>query len=233
MARGALELATERCWTVCHGCCMLTPLGKTCRIDTFTGHLPPSFRKWRKDSVRENILKSRARHLRSVATWDLPECFIDRLFEVAKKAPGGGKDQARQRYDGHGSSRPFCLPIAIHMEPAGPQEVTLVEATLAPWFALEAPRPLIGDWASDSDPSDEKPRIKGIELFAPHRTNRVKSVTQDGRKPRRYRRRWKTERLNAWLQNSRRVLVHHEHIAEKKTLVCFTLLASSFCQVCF
>jgi transposase len=106
------------------------------------------------------------------------------------------------------------LPIAIHIAPAAPHEVTLVEATLASRFVVEVPQRLIGDRAYDSDPLDEQLRAQGIELIAPHRSNRVKPATQDGRKLRRYRRRWKIERLNAWLQNYRRVLVRYDRIAE-------------------
>jgi transposase len=73
---------------------------------------------------------------------------------------------------------------------------------------------------------------KGIELIAPHKSNRVKPATQDGRKLRRYRRRWKIERLNAWLQNYRRVLVRQERIAENYLgilhLACIILLLNVF-----
>lgn len=51
-------------------------------------------------------------------------------------------------------------------------------------------------------------------MIAPHRQNRKKRATQDGRSLRRYRRRWKVERLMAWLQNFRRVLVCYECYAE-------------------
>jgi transposase len=54
----------------------------------------------------------------------------------------------------------------------------------------------------------------GIEMIAPHRTNRKAPATQDGRPLRRYRRRWKMERLFAWLQNFRRLVVRHEYHAE-------------------
>ena len=40
-------------------------------------------------------------------------------------------------------------------------------------------------------------------MIAPHRRNRRKPKTQDGRKLRRYKRRWKIERLFAWLGNFR------------------------------
>lgn len=88
------------------------------------------------------------------------------------------------------------LPIAIHIESASPNEVTLVETTLASRFVMARPQHLIGDGAYDSDPFDAQLRAKGIELIAPHRINRVKPATQDGHKLRRYKRRWKIERLN-------------------------------------
>ena len=130
------------------------------------------------------------------------------------------------------------LPIAIHIAPAAPQnaskgyEITLVEATLASRFVLEAPQRLIGDKAYDSDPLDEQLQAEGIELIAPHKANRVKPATKDGRKLRRYQRRWKIERLNAWLQNYRRVLVRYDRIAENYLgwlhLACIILLINVY-----
>jgi len=106
------------------------------------------------------------------------------------------------------------LPIAIHLATASAHEVTLVEETLETCFVSDRPRCLIGDRAYDSDPLDEKLRTLGIDLIAPHKSNRVKTATQDGRKLRRYSRRWKVERFFAWLQNYRRVLVRQDYLAE-------------------
>jgi len=44
----------------------------------------------------------------------------------------------------------------------------------------------------------------GIETIAPHRPDRKRARTQDGRALRRYMRRWKIERLFGWLLNDRR-----------------------------
>ncbi|MGZ3716209.1 MAG: transposase, partial [Ktedonobacterales bacterium] len=52
-----------------------------------------------------------------------------------------------------------------------------------------------------------------IELIAPHRRNRKRPKTQDGRPLRRYKRRWKFERLFAWLGNFRRLVVRYERHA--------------------
>jgi len=77
---------------------------------------------------------------------------------------------------------------------------------------LEPIEKLIGDRAYDSDPLDEDLLYNyDLELIAPHRSNRSKQPTQDGRKLRRYQKRWKVERLFAWIQNFRRCLVRHEY----------------------
>jgi transposase len=72
---------------------------------------------------------------------------------------------------------------------------------------------LIGDKAYDSDPLDAKLAERGIDMIAPHRRNRRKLRTQDGRKLRRYKRRWKIERLFAWLGNFRRLVTRYERYA--------------------
>ena len=98
------------------------------------------------------------------------------------------------------------LPIAVGIASASPHEVTLVEETIDACFLEHAPDRLIGDRAYDSDPLDDRLREeRGIELIAPHRSNRKRSRTQDGRALRRYVRRWKIERLFAWLLGYRRL----------------------------
>ena len=106
------------------------------------------------------------------------------------------------------------VPLALHTESASPHEVTLVGPTLERRFLKEKPERLIGDKAYDSDPLDEALLDEGIEMIAPHRANRKKRKTQDGRKLRRYKRRWKVERLFAWLQSFRRLVVRYEYKEE-------------------
>lgn len=106
------------------------------------------------------------------------------------------------------------LPIAVHVASASPHEITLAERTVDERFTRRLPRLLIGDRAYDSDPHDARFRRRHIALVAPHRGNRVRQRTQDGRSLRRYRRRWKVERLNAWLQNNRRLVTRYERNAD-------------------
>jgi transposase len=107
------------------------------------------------------------------------------------------------------------FPVSAHIESASPHEVKLVEATIDNGFTQYAPDRIIGNKANDSDKLDERLLDeRGIEVIAPHRKNRHKQSTQDGRKLRRNRRRWKVERLFAWLQNFRRLVVRYEYHAE-------------------
>ena len=77
------------------------------------------------------------------------------------------------------------LPLAVHTTSASPHEVSLVTDTLLESFVDEFPERLIGDKAYDSDPLDEELATAGIEMIAPHRGNRKKPATQDGRPLRR------------------------------------------------
>ena len=101
----------------------------------------------------------------------------------------------------------------------------------------QKPERLIGDKAYDSDPLDAQLGLQGIEMIAPHRRGRKKPKTQDGRRLRRYRRRWKIERLFAWLQNFRRILTRHERKAQNYLgfvqLGCIKILLRQYLLDCF
>ena len=106
------------------------------------------------------------------------------------------------------------LPYALHVASASPHEVKLVRETLNRRFLSQLPERIIGDKAYDSDPLDRELAALGVEMIAPHKRNRVKLKTQDGRPLRRYRKRWKVERLFAWLQNYRRISTRWEYHLE-------------------
>jgi transposase len=77
-----------------------------------------------------------------------------------------------------------------------------MEEVLAGSFLDELPARLIGDKASARTRSTRSLPKDRIELIAPNRR---------GRKLRRYRRRWKVERLFAWMHNFRRLIPQGEH----------------------
>jgi transposase len=100
------------------------------------------------------------------------------------------------------------LPLAVHTCSASPAEVTLVHDTLDTCFGMDFPKRLIGDKAYNSDALDAELSLLGIDMIAPNRRNCKQ--TQDRRKLRRYKRRWKVERTIAWLQSFRRVRVRDD-----------------------
>ena len=106
------------------------------------------------------------------------------------------------------------LPIAVWAGAANTHEVKLVETTIDSKHVKGRPKILVGDMAYDSDPLDKRLKKKRIRLVAPHKRNRVRKKTQDGRELRRYKRRWKVERLFAWLQNQRRCQTRYEYYIE-------------------
>lgn len=110
--------------------------------------------------------------------------------------------------DGHG------LPLGAIISSASPAEVTLIEPLLDARQLRRRPRRLIYDRAADSDPLRERLAYRGTELISPHRRKRVKPATQDGRKLRRYRRRWIVERSISWIQNFRRLVTRYEYHAQ-------------------
>jgi len=105
------------------------------------------------------------------------------------------------------------LPLAVGIESGQRNEQKLVLPTLRRRFVEELPERLIGDRAYDSDPLDAELAEMGIEMIRPHHPNRRRK-TQDGRPLRRYRRRWKIERLFAWLFRCRRLVTRYEHKAQ-------------------
>jgi transposase len=110
------------------------------------------------------------------------------------------------------------IPLGVSVHSASPAEVTLAEETLSTvrvgngrkGHPRQNPDRLIADRGYDSDPLRARLAKRGIEQITPHRSNRKKAKTQDGRPLRRYRRRWKIERSIAWLGNYRRLLVRHD-----------------------
>lgn len=173
------------------------------------------FQQWCRNEVLRAVMIDLANTLRDEGALDESECFIDATFASAKG--GGGEIGPTKRgkgvkimaiVDRHG------LPLAVSTHAANHHEVTLVQLSFEFYMIEAKPENLIGDRAYDSDKLDEELRQEGIEMISPHRQGRVKPRTQDGRRLRRYERRWLVERFFAWIQWQRRLLVRWEYYAE-------------------
>lgn len=106
------------------------------------------------------------------------------------------------------------LPLSISIADGSRHDCALVEQTLDAAF-VEVLKPLlIADKAFDSYPLAKRlNEERHIELIAPRRAT-SKRRKQDGRSLRRYRKRWKVERLFAWLKRFRRLALRWERKAE-------------------
>jgi transposase len=105
------------------------------------------------------------------------------------------------------------VPIGVATDAASVPETDLGGVALAGIpAAIELPPgvPVVADRAYDSDPLREQMAADGFVLVAPHRKNRKRPPTADGRRLRRYRRRWIVERTFAWLHSYRRVVTRFE-----------------------
>lgn len=112
------------------------------------------------------------------------------------------------------------IPLGSSLTSASPAEVKLATQTLekitvprnGPGRPKKRPKRLIGEKAYDSDALRKELKQRGVDFIAPHRKNRTKPKIQDGRKLRRYRRRWIVERTIAWIGNFRRLTVRYEKL---------------------
>ena len=105
------------------------------------------------------------------------------------------------------------LPIAITIADGSRHDVSLVDQTLDQTITDFLPSKLIGDKAFDSVELAERLRAERyVELIAPKRKRNNRRI-QDGRPLRRYKRRWKVERLFGWLKRFRRIAVRWERSA--------------------
>jgi transposase len=73
--------------------------------------------------------------------------------------------------------------------------------------------PVVADRGFDSDALRDDLAAVGHRLPAPHRKNRKRPSRNDGRRMRRYRRRYIVDRTFGWLHSYRRLPVRHEYYA--------------------
>ncbi len=171
-----------------------------------------AFQRWVHMGAFESLLAEVGNRVEERNGFSLYECYIDGTFSKAK----GGGDGIGCTKAGKGVKIMIMvdakgLPIAVNTGSASPHESKLVEPLFDFMISVDFPEKLIGDKAYDSDPLDLVMDEMGVEMISPHRANRKpENKTQDGRKLRRYKRRWTVERTIGWLQNYRRLCIRWE-----------------------
>src|SRR5664280_656701 len=147
--------------------------------------------------------------------------FSTRPLCWRKRGQRRRKNPSRERYEVHGGGRrPGYTYSERNLRPrrspsSGSRKGTLARASVSragrgrPRQRL---RRVIADRGYDSDKLRQRLWDQGTELIAPYLRTRKQRRFEDKRKLRRYRRRWKIERTNAWLQSFRRVQVRYDRI---------------------
>jgi transposase len=116
------------------------------------------------------------------------------------------------------------------VESASPAEVKLAVRTVRSRFTSAMPQRLIGDKVYNSNPLDAAMAAMGIRMISPNRTGTRR--TQDGRELRRYKRRWKVERLFSWPGFCRRLTVRYERYIENFEAFLHPLSSLSCYELC-
>jgi len=172
------------------------------------------FQLWVADGTFERLSTHLARWL---GMGDSEEAFIDGSYVPARK---GGDCVGRCRAGR--ATKVMVLadtrgrPMGVTIAPGNRHDIVLTDQTLDACFLDHLPARLIGDKAWDSARlQQDLLSQRGVELIAPKRGGqRPSRRRQDGRSLRRARRRWKVERLFAWLKGFRRLATRWEHKAE-------------------
>ena len=149
------------------------------------------FTTWVNAGVFEALMREAGRVVEERGGYRLYECFIDSTFSKAK----GGGDGVGVTKAGKGVKIMVLvdargLPVAVDCASATPHESKLVQGLFEFMLTSVTPDRAIGDKAYNRDALDDHLACEGIDLIAPHRAYRARPATQDGRRLRRYTRRW-------------------------------------------
>jgi transposase len=106
------------------------------------------------------------------------------------------------------------VPVGVLTDAANVGEPGLGERVMEripPEVEVPEGTPVVADRGFDSDALRDDLAAMGFRLLAPHRKNRTRPSRNDGRRMRRYKRRYVVERTFGWLHSYRRLLVRHEY----------------------
>jgi transposase len=169
-------------------------------------------RDWAGDELLSEIHATLIEELDDLRAIDFEELFADATFIRAKNGY-----RRRQHQVGKGMKLEVVadasgLPLGMMTAAANVPETELLRPALDD-VPVEIPRgtPVIADKDYDSDPLRDELVEDGYVPIFPHRRNRTKPSRNDGRRQRRYRRRWMIERTNAWLHCYRGLAVRWSH----------------------
>ena len=168
------------------------------------------FQKWVKNGALKKAMNKIISYAEQEGLIKLAKSFIDGTFLRSKN----GSDNVGKTKVGKGHKLMAIvdengIPVSVNVTSANPHESQLVEDTLQKISTQQLPEKIIGDRAYDSDHLDDLMNEYNIQMIAPHKSNRV-NKTQDGRKLRSYKQRWRVEDFYAKIQRFRKILIRYE-----------------------
>ncbi len=164
-----------------------------------------------RDGVFERIMRETGRCVEARRACRPYECCNDGTFSRARSGDGPGCTETERAVRIMVSADARALPVAVDMAWATPYEKRLVLHMFSFMLTEMTPQRVIGNSAYDSDRLDEERAHQRIAMMAPHHGNRkIKNFTQEGRLPRRYDRRWTTDRTISRFQNFHRRCIRGE-----------------------
>lgn len=164
------------------------------------------FQKFKEDNIIENILESINLSKKGI----IEEAYIDATFTEAKQ----GGEKVGKTKAGKGS-KIFAIVsreknvLHLSIESGSPHETSFVPKIIDGIKNKIRILNLIGDKAYDSFPLKNEVKRYGTHLIAPDRENRIHNK-EDGRRLRRYKRRYKIENFFADLHTYRRLVTRYE-----------------------
>jgi transposase len=170
-------------------------------------------RDWSLGGHLEAIHAALLADLEALGKIDLSELVVDATFVRAKR---GGDDVGKTKW-GKGTKIEAVvdatgLPLGVAIAAANVPETELATTALeAAPVRPPAGTPVLADKQYDSDPLRDEFAERGLVLLSPHRRNRKRASRNDGRRMRRYRRRYVVERTMSWFEHFRRVAMRWEH----------------------
>ena len=173
------------------------------------------FQQWVRGGKLEEALKLLARHLHERGQLNLDEAFVDATFASAKKGASPSALPVAAR-----APRSSLSPlITVFLSPYLSKALRLPSASLWKKFLPEAFSTNCPPGSSATRPTTRTRSTTKLAAGVRHRNDRAEPRSAEaklriGRQLRRYRRRWKVERLFAWMHNFRRLVTRWEYHIE-------------------
>ena len=171
------------------------------------------FQQWVRSGKLEEALRLLAARLHAQGKLNLEEAFVDATFASAKKGASQLAPPAVERARRSSLSPLITVFLSPYLSKALRRPSASLWKTFLPVASSISSRTAYRRQSLRLGPARQK-ACRRVRNRNDRAESPARSKTQDGRKLRRYRRRWKVERLFAWMHNFRRLVTRWEYHIE-------------------